>query len=193
VVVVGITAVNQNQINQFVDETGITYPILKDQSSGGSGPGGFGGVIYDEYYIPNQGSPYPRDFIVDYSGMLVYANNEIDTEYMLYIIDDLMAGEELYTDEINPIPEKIILFPAFPNPFNPITMVRFEIANENVLSLSLNVYTITGLLVETLVRGTIKPGEYAFPWYASQYASGVYIISLESNLGIQSQKIILLK
>ncbi|MED5426322.1 MAG: T9SS type A sorting domain-containing protein, partial [Candidatus Neomarinimicrobiota bacterium] len=126
-------------------------------------------------------------------GMLVYANNEIDTEYMLYIIDDLMADEELYTDEIKPIPEKIILFSAFPNPFNPITMVRFEIANENVLSLSLNVYTITGLLVETLVRGTIKPGEYAFPWYASQYASGVYIISLESNLGIQSQKIILLK
>ncbi|MCS5652799.1 MAG: peroxiredoxin family protein, partial [Candidatus Marinimicrobia bacterium] len=82
VVVVGITAVNQNQINQFVDETGITYPILQDEQSGGAGPGGFGGVTYDDYYIPNQGSPYPRDFIVDQNGILVYANNEVDTEYM---------------------------------------------------------------------------------------------------------------
>ena len=79
VLVFGITSVNENQIAQFVTETGITYPILQDESTGG-GPGGFGGVTYDEYYIPNQGSPYPRDFIVEQNGILVYANNEIDTE-----------------------------------------------------------------------------------------------------------------
>jgi len=92
VIVVGITAVNQNQINQFVEETGLTYPILQDEPTGGGG-GGFGGEVYDDYYIPNQGSPYPRDFIVDQNGVLVYANNEVDTEYMLYIIDKLLFGE----------------------------------------------------------------------------------------------------
>jgi hypothetical protein len=92
VIVVGITAVNQNQINQFVDETGLTYPILQDQSTGGN-QGGFGGEVYDDYYIPNQGSPYPRDFIIDQNGILVYANNEVDTEYMLYILDELLFGE----------------------------------------------------------------------------------------------------
>ena len=192
-IVVGITAVNQNQINQFVDETGITYPILKDQSSGGAGPGGFGGVIYDEYYIPNQGSPYPRDFIVDHNGILVYANNEIDTEYMLYIIDGLMTVEELFTEEINLVPEATSLFPAFPNPFNTVTTIRFTIANKNIGPFSLNVYTITGKLVEILAKEIIQPGHHEIPWYASQYASGVYIISLESNLVNQSQKIILLK
>ena len=99
-----------------MDETGITYPILQDQSSGGTGPGGFGGVTYDEYYIPNQGSPYPRDFIVDQNGLLVYANNEVDTQYMLYILDVLLAGEDLNIQENNIIPDRMKLFPAYPNP-----------------------------------------------------------------------------
>ena len=71
---VGITSVNQEQVDQFIDDTGITYAILQDESSNlGNRPGGFGGVTYDDYYIPNQGSPYPRDFIVDQDGILVYA------------------------------------------------------------------------------------------------------------------------
>ena len=89
--VLGITSVNQNQITQFVSETGITYPIIQDESTGG-GFGGFGGVVYDDYYIPNQGSPYPRDFIIAQNGNLQYANNEIDTEWMHYVLDELMGG-----------------------------------------------------------------------------------------------------
>ncbi len=48
---VGITSVNQSQIDQFIEDTGITYPILQDESTGGGGggPGGFGGVTYDDY------------------------------------------------------------------------------------------------------------------------------------------------
>ena len=44
-------------------------------------------MTYDDYYIPNQGSPYPRDFIVDETGILVYANNEMDTDYMIFVLD----------------------------------------------------------------------------------------------------------
>lgn len=193
VIVIGVTAVNQNQINQFVDETGITYPILKDQSSGGNGPGGFGGVIYDEYYIPNQGSPYPRDFIIDQSGVLVYANNEIDTEYMIYIIEDLMVEQELNAREENFLPKRVEIFPVFPNPFNSVATVTFSIENQNNTLLGLNVYTLEGRLVEALARKIFQPGNHKISWHASQYASGLYIISIESELGIQSQKIILLK
>ena len=100
VLVLGVTSVNQNQITQFVSETGITYPIIQDESTGG-GFGGFGGEVYDDYYIPNQGSPYPRDFIVDQNGTLVYANNEIDTEYMIYILNELLSGEDLRASEKN--------------------------------------------------------------------------------------------
>ena len=78
---------NQNIINDFIEENGLTFPILYDSGS----PGGVqGGDIYDLYYMPNDGSPYPRDFIIDQQGIIAYANNEIDTAWMMSIISELL-------------------------------------------------------------------------------------------------------
>ena len=89
VLVLGIiNTSNQGMINTFVEENSITFPIVFDPGS----PGGVqGGDTYDLYYLPNNGSPYPRDFIVDQEGILQYANNEIDTELMLYVLDELVG------------------------------------------------------------------------------------------------------
>ena len=190
-ILVGVTSVNQNQIDQFVDETGITYPILQDQSSGGTGPGGFGGVIYDEYYIPNQGSPYPRDFIVDQNGILVYANNEVDTQYMLYILDVLLAGEDLSIQENNIVPDRMNLFPAFPNPFNPFTNIRFNISKPGPVRIG--IFNSNGHFVTELLNKTLSPGYRELQWNGSAKASGVYFVKLESGSYSQVQKIILLK
>ena len=58
VIVVGIiNTSNQGQLNNFVAENSITFPIIFDPGS----PGGVqGGNTYDLYYMPNDGSPYPR-------------------------------------------------------------------------------------------------------------------------------------
>ena len=81
-----INTSNQSLIDGFIEENSITFPILFDPGS----PGGVqGGDTYDDYYMPNDGSPYPRDFIVDQEGILQYANNEIDTEWMMYVLDEL--------------------------------------------------------------------------------------------------------
>ena len=93
-----INTSNQNQINSFVEENSITFPILFDPGSSG---GVQGGDTYDDYYMPNDGSPYPRDFIVDQEGILQYANNEIDTEWMLYILDELTEGNQGMLGDIN--------------------------------------------------------------------------------------------
>jgi len=87
VLFVGISNTNnQNVINDFVAENSLTYPILFDPGSSG---GVQGGNTYDLYYMPNDGSPYPRDFIIDQQGIIAYANNEIDTEWMIYVINEL--------------------------------------------------------------------------------------------------------
>ena len=89
---------NSNIINNFVEENNLTYPILFDPGS----PGGVqGGNTYQVYYLPNDGSPYPRDFIVDQEGVLQYANNEIDTEWMLYVLDELTGGNQGMQGDIN--------------------------------------------------------------------------------------------
>ena len=93
-----INTSNQNQINNFVEENSITFPILFDPGSSG---GVQGGDTYDDYYMPNDGSPYPRDFIVDQEGILQYANNEIDTELMLYVLDELIGDNQDMMGDIN--------------------------------------------------------------------------------------------
>ncbi len=97
-ITVGIINTNsQNQISSFVEENSITYPILFDPGSNG---GVQGGDTYDDYYMPNDGSPYPRDFIIDQEGIIQYANNEIDFEWMLYVIEQLI-GEDIMIGDIN--------------------------------------------------------------------------------------------
>ena len=89
---------NQNIVNNFIEENSLTFPILYDPGSSG---GVQGGNTYDLYYMPNDGSPYPRDFIIDQEGIIVYANNEIDTAWMLSIINDLIQEDSLLLGDNN--------------------------------------------------------------------------------------------
>ena len=93
-----INTSSSNQINSFVEENSITFPILFDPGSSG---GVQGGDTYDDYYMPNDGSPYPRDFIIDQEGIIQYANNEIDTEWMLYVLEELVGGSNTLEGDIN--------------------------------------------------------------------------------------------
>jgi len=99
VLFVGISNTNnQTIISDFVEENSLTYPILFDPGS----PGGVqGGDTYDLYYMPNDGSPYPRDFIINQDGIIAYANNEIDTEWMLSVINDLLFSDNTLPGDIN--------------------------------------------------------------------------------------------
>lgn len=96
VMMIGIS--NTMNIDSFVDENSLTFPILFDPGSNG---GVDGGNTYDLYYLPNDGSPYPRDFIVGPDGILEYANNEIDIAWMIEIIEDLLGLNDQILGDIN--------------------------------------------------------------------------------------------
>ena len=96
IMVIGIS--NTMNVGNFVNENSLTFPILFDPGSNG---GVDGGDTYDLYYLPNDGSPYPRDFIVDQDGILVYANNEIDIAWMIDIIEALLGLDDILLGDIN--------------------------------------------------------------------------------------------
>ena len=105
-----------------------------------------------------------------------------------------MTGVSLPQVEINDevhIPSQIDLFPAYPNPFNPVTKIRFSIGNTELHSLQ--IYDITGRLVETLMDELLDAGEYEIMWNASTQPSGIYFVQLVSGSNIQTEKVILLK
>ena len=89
--------------------------------------------------------------------------------------------------------EKSTTFKVFPNPFNPVTTIRFDIPAETQHPISLQVYDISGRMVETLVNKKLKPGNHEIQWKASQHSSGVYFLRMGTALFSKKQKMILLK
>ena len=94
-------------------------------------------------------------------------------------------------DDIIGLPKEYVLYPAYPNPFNPTTTIRFSVAATHASLLQ--VYDITGRVVETLVNKRLISGEHEIIWNASNQSSGVYFVRLSNNTFRQTQKLILLK
>jgi hypothetical protein len=90
------------------------------------------------------------------------------------------------------VPERLILFPAYPNPFNPSTTVRFSVLDTKQ-PLSLHIYDIDGRLIETLFSGYVMLGFHEVQWNARQHPSGIYFAVLQSGHTMQSTKLILIK
>ena len=131
VVVVGISNTNnQNVIDNFVAENSLSFPILFDPGSSG---GVQGGNTYDLYYMPNDGSPYPRDFVINQEGLISYANNEIDTAWMLSVIYDLLSNnEDMLLGDVNS--DGLINVLDVVNIINFILSINIPIGDQFVLS-----------------------------------------------------------
>lgn len=79
----------------------------------------------------------------------------------------------------------------YPNPFNPNTTIRFSVADESQVNLS--IFNLLGEKVKELKNEVMKPGNYLVEFDATQFSSGVYIYKLKSGSTILSRKMILLK
>lgn len=104
----------------------------------------------------------------------------------------LESGNRKKTTSIPSVPASFTLYPAYPNPFNPATTIRF-VAVETLHATSLNVYDVTGRIVETLLNEPIAPGTHEIIWNAETSSTGVYFIVLTSGEEQHVQKIVLMK
>tara|TARA_S200000501_G_scaffold81790_1_gene73816 strand:- start:34746 stop:37253 length:2508 start_codon:yes stop_codon:yes gene_type:complete len=100
---------------------------------------------------------------------------------------------ETVSTDIETTPEKFMLHQSYPNPFNPITTIKFDIGSVNAGLVTLKIYNIAGRNVATLLDKTLEPGLYEFQWNAINIPSGVYFSELTSGTQRQTQKMILLK
>ena len=94
-------------------------------------------------------------------------------------------------DDVIELPKEFVLYPAYPNPFNPTTTIRFNIVITDASLLE--IYDITGQMVETLVNERLLSGKHEIIWNASNQSSGVYFVRLSNSTFQQTKKLILLK
>jgi hypothetical protein len=93
-------------------------------------------------------------------------------------------------------PRKFELSPNYPNPFNPSTVIRYQIpVREHV---QLRVYDVSGALVRTLVNEATPAGAYALSWdgrddRGTPVSSGVYFYRLVAGEFNDVRKMTLVK
>ncbi len=76
----------------------------------------------------------------------------------------------------------------YPNPFNPLTTIKFDI-KENEVGV-LTIFNIKGQLIES---HQFEAGEHNFQWDASKMSSGVYLYKLQTENATVNKKMLLLK
>ncbi len=93
--------------------------------------------------------------------------------------------------DVDFIPQKYQLYPAFPNPFNPQTVITFDLPHDGFARLK--VYDVNGREVATLADKKYKAGRYEAVFKAGTYASGLYFYRLETRSGVLVKKMLYVK
>jgi hypothetical protein len=93
-------------------------------------------------------------------------------------------------------PDAFALEPAYPNPFNSQTVLRFALPNRARVDLS--VYNAIGQKVVTLIGDERPAGVYTVRWDGrsrdgQQLASGVYLYQLRAGQRVETRKLLLLR
>jgi len=118
------------------------------------------------------------------------------------LITNVARAQEIYyaldtgVPEEEPVEYRLELGQNRPNPFNPVTSIRYALPAPGHVTLA--VYDAAGRLVATLVDEQRKAGPHATVWDSRsdrgvEVASGVYFCRLESGGRTLTRKMVLLK
>ncbi|HFB68104.1 MAG TPA: T9SS type A sorting domain-containing protein, partial [Calditrichae bacterium] len=146
----------------------------------------------------------------------VRINNPVPGTYELHVIgytiwkdiDGFRLGvqvttpSQIYTGNatgegnISLAPAEFALAPNFPNPFNPSTTIRYQLARE--VPVRLEIFNIQGQRVRTLVHAVQSAGFYSVEWdgrndAGQPVASGTYIYRLQAGSFVQTRQMTLMK
>jgi hypothetical protein len=85
---------------------------------------------------------------------------------------------------------------GFPNPFNPETVIKYEIANRE--RITLKIYSLLGQEIVELIDDVVEPGQYRAIWDGrdaqnNRVGSGVYLATLRGSKFRSILKLVLLR
>jgi hypothetical protein len=121
-------------------------------------------------------------------------------EFEVYGLPETPSSAQTPLDEL---PDQPRLMQNFPNPFNPTTVVRYQVpapggiqgqvAGSQVPVITLRVYDLLGREVALLVNERKPAGGYEVKFDASGLATGVYLYRLTAGAFVQTRTMLLLR
>jgi hypothetical protein len=123
----------------------------------------------------------------------VYPYTTASGNRQLYVQNVRISGRAFTTVSLDEdvLPTAFQLHGNYPNPFNPSTVIRYDLPAQS--HVRLDVYDLTGRRVATIVDGQMPAGRHDALWNASGMASGMYIYRLETTGHVATGRMTLLK
>lgn len=154
-------------------------------------------------HTPNAGYPY----VVSTAKEHHFCTIEIDSEILTFnavtptgeVIDSFNIEKQPVDTKPEPVriaSREYILYNAYPNPFNPVTKIKYQvpdqISNDNVL-VTLVIYDVLGNEITELVHEEKSAGVYEIDFDVNDLPSGVYFYRFKAGDFIQTKKMVLLR
>ena len=128
------------------------------------------------------------------------SNNQLCPPYPSCIEDYVGYQDTTNCDQISIMDETFPftykLHSAYPNPFNPVTTLRYELPEDALVNIT--IYDMMGRQVKTLINDQQTAGYRSLQWNAandagSPVSAGLYLYTIEAGEFRQAKKMILLK
>ncbi len=153
-------------------------------------PGASGNSTFTNLSDPNSNS-YDGDNSFIYIGNISASSSEMTLDF---VTEPFGSSEDNIDDVI--LPDGFSLYQNYPNPFNPSTTIVIDLPYPGYVSL--NVYDITGRLVNRLLGNSYPAGTIKTEWDGSDFkndkvASGTYFYEVITESGRATKKMILIK
>ncbi len=98
-------------------------------------------------------------------------------------------------DKVETVPIGYYLYQNFPNPFNPITTIKYQIPKGSFVTIK--IYDVLGNEMQTLVSEEKLAGSYKVDWDISTFggviSSGIYFYKLNAGVFVETKKMVLIK
>jgi hypothetical protein len=157
-------------------------------------------IVDDELsdFFPLFGGPvYPINVVINRDGVIIYARFGLFEDELIELFDSTLEPTSIdMPDHKSTVPESIRLLISYPNPFNPSTMISYELAS--VVHTTLTIYDVTGQTIKILINSTQGPGLHEVVWDGRNQAgehmtTGVYFARLQGGDFSKNIKMLYLK
>ncbi len=172
-----------SQCNSFISATGITYPMLRLAGAAGLGAAYSAGVDIS--------------FVVDGDGVIVYRGGGVNTSAVTGAIQSALDALAAPVGDA-PSSRNFEFLAAYPNPFNPMTNIQFEIGGELAsASVQVDILDVRGRRVARLADAVMDGGRtHTIQWNGLNdagisAASGTYLAAVTVD-GVQKSRFITL-
>lgn len=169
------------------------------------------GITHYSYNINNSADNWSDEISIQDQPVLQLSGLQPGTTYTVYVKGKNSAGawqqqpefatsktwlvDTLNTgiDQAKPqqLPAQCRLYQNTPNPFNPVTTISFELAQEG--HVTLEIFNLHGQKVAVLAKEDYQQGAHHITWNAATIAGGVYFCRLRHGNYTSFMKMLLLK